>query len=51
MQDRSGYLLASETEQELEEWLKTLKKVIAANDTTTRSSSPSIERLRDRGGY
>ena len=50
MQDRSGYLLAAETEQELDEWLKTLKKVIAANETTNMHS-PSIDRLREKGEY
>lgn len=45
MQDRSSYLLAAESEQDLEDWVKTLKKVIATNEV----SNAMIDRLRDRG--
>jgi hypothetical protein len=47
MQDRSSYL-AAESEQDLEEWLKTLKRVIAANEIPTYNVSMR-DSVRSRG--
>ena len=45
MQDKSFYVLAAENDNELDDWIKVLKKVIQANE----NNNPDLAKLKDKG--
>ena len=47
MQDKSFYHFATDTDPELDDWMKVLKKVVQSNE----SISLSVQKLKEQGNY